>query len=387
MNFTLVSTGLFPNNHAAAIRQSTLAKGLIELGHCVNFLVLIPQNWERGKTLNYCGVQFMELNSYRGTNKILRHYYILRAIYKANTIVKNQVKQKKIDALVIFSFWSIYLSPIYIFVKSARRKNVKVFYEITELPYVFSNNKSWLDKYEKELLPIFNGIFCISNKINSYVQKFNSNTKKLLTVVDLSFFDTNSPSPFSFPYIGYCGTNQGNKDGVLILIEAFASIAKKYPNLKLVMVGDNSNMEEIRETLYTISKLALEEKVIFTGFVERAMMPVILCNAQILVVSKPDIEQNSGNFPIKIGEYLATGVPIVATTVGEIPLFIKDGESGFLAEPGSVISFAAKMQEALDNPGRAKSIGIEGKRIAQEMFDYKIQTAVMANYISAKLLS
>ena len=113
-------------------------------------------------------------------------------------------------------------------------------------------------------------------------------------------------------------------------------------------------------------------------------MPVILCNAKILVVSKPDTEQNSGNFPIKIGEYLATGVPVVVTCVGEIPLFIKDGESGFLAEPGNAVSFAKKMEEALANPDRSKTIGQNGKKIAEKMFDYKIQSAIMADYIAGK---
>ena len=36
-------------------------------------------------------------------------------------------------------------------------------------------------------------------------------------------------------------------------------------------------------------------------------MPTYLGNAELLVVSKPNNEQNSGNFPNKIGEYLATG--------------------------------------------------------------------------------
>lgn len=381
MNFTFISTGQFPDSHAAAIRQSTLAKGLIELGHSVNFLVLIPQNWGESKSLNYFGVKFFELNGYRGSNKILKHYHIIKAFYKAKKILKKQVCQKKIDALVVFSFWAIHILPIYILIKKVRSFKIKTFFEITELPYIYGYNKVWLKNYEKKILPNFDGIFFISNKINSYIQQFNSSTKKILTVVDLVFFNTSKPNPFSFSYIGYCGTNQGNKDGLPILIEAFAKITQKYPNLKLVMVGDNSKKEDIKDTLTTISKLRLEDKVIFTGLVKREMMPVILCNAQLLVVAKPDNEQNSGNFPIKIGEYLATGVPVVVTTVGEIPLFIKDGESGFLAEPGNIDSFANKMEEALANPAKAFIIGQNGKKIAEEFFDYKIQAAAMAEYI------
>ncbi len=262
---------------------------------------------------------------------------------------------------------------------------VKVFHERTELPYAVASQSAirqqMLTYYLNKLLPKFDGVFVISNKLVQYIGQYNKATKKLVTLVDLSFFTTEKQSPYSFPYIGYCGTISGNKDGVPILIEAFAGITSKFPSLKLVLVGNNSNKAGIKETLDAIEKYQLQDKVIFTGLIERDMMPVILCNAEILVVSKPDNEQNSGNFPIKIGEYLATGVPVVVTSVGEIPLFIKDGESGYLATPGSAASFAQKMEEALGNKEKATAAGLNGRRIAEENFDYRKVSKVMADYI------
>ena len=385
MNITCISTGLFPDTHASAIRQSTLAKGLTEQGHNVRFLVLNPQNWEEKKIINYFNVQFQDLNNYKGTNKVLRHYYYIRAINKAKKIIERQVKKDNIDALIIFSFWIQYALPLYFLVRKAHELKIKIFHEITELPYVFDENKTWLNFYLKKLLPNFDGVFIISDKLKEYVQQFNKSTKKLLTVVDLLFFNTTKVSPYPFPYVGYCGTNTGNKDGIPILIEAFANIENRFPHLKLVIVGNNSNKEAIKQTNDALTKFNLAEKVIFTGQIPRDLMPAILCNAEILVVSKPGNEQNSGNFPIKIGEYLATGVPVVLTSVGEIPLFVEDGISGYLAEPGSAESFAKKMGEALGNPILAKVIGQAGKKVAETTFDYKIQSGVMAEYIATKI--
>lgn len=382
MNLTFVSTGLFPDTHAASIRQSTLAKGVAAQGHNVRFLVLSAQNWEGKNSINYFGVQFQQLNNYRGTNKILKHYNQIRAIFKAKKIVKQQAKQKKIDAVVVFSFWHVHILPVYILVRKACGLGISVFHEITELPYILGYTPKELNFYEKNFLPKLRGIFVISDKINDYVRQFNTATQKLLTVVDLTFFKTNKPSPYPFPYIGYCGTISGTKDGVPILIEAFAAISPRYPDLRLVLVGNNTNKAAIKETTDAIAAFGLGEKVIFTGLVDRDMMPVILGNAQILVVSKPDNVQNSGNFPIKIGEYLATGLPVVVTSVGEISTFIKDGESGFLARPDSAASFAQKMDEALANPDEAKLIGENGRRIAETLFDYNIQAKIMIDYFS-----
>ncbi len=385
MNITIVSTGQFPDTHASAIRQSILVKGLSEQGHKITFLILTSQHWCGKKSINHFDINFEVLNLYQGYNKFLKKYYSLVSIFNARKILKQQVKQNKLDALVIFT---IEIVPIFFLLKLAHSLNVKVFHERTELPYALvgssRKNQLLLNIYLKKLLPLFDGVFVISDKLNTYIQQFNPATQKLLTVVDLSFFKTEKPSAYPFKYIGYCGTISGNKDGVPILIEAFAKITNRFPELKLVLVGNNSNKAAIKETLDAIKRLSLTDKVIFTGLVDRNMMPVILCNAEILVVSKPDNEQNAGNFPIKIGEYLATGKPLVATNVGEIPKFLKDGENAFLAIPGSSESFAQKMEEALSNHDKAFAIGQNGKKIAKDFFDYKIQASVMADFIWKK---
>lgn len=381
MNLTFISTGNYPDKHAAAIRHSTLAKGLAEQGHTITFLVLTPQDWN-SDTIIYEGVTYKALNVYNGNNKFLKNYHELKAIFKAKKILKQQNAEKKLDAVVIFT---IALLPIHFLMKAAHSMGIKVFHERTELPYAIASpskrKQQMLNIYLKKQLPKFDAVFVISNKLIEYIGQYNKATKKLVTLVDLSFFTTEKPSPYSFPYIGYCGTISGNKDGVPVLIEAFSTITNKFPDLKLVLVGNNTNKTGIKETLDAIEKYKLSEKVIFTGLVEREMMPVILCNAEILVVSKPDNEQNSGNFPIKIGEYLATGVPIVVTSVGEIPLFVKDGESGFLATPGSATSFAEKMEEALNNKEQAKKAGRNGRKIAEDNFDYRKVSKIMADYI------
>ena len=383
MNLIFVSSGHYPDKHAAAIRHSTLAKGLAEQGHHITFLLLSPQDWKGKESMDYFGVQFTTLNTYTGHNKLLKNYHELKAIFKAKKIMKQQAAEKKLDAVVIFT---IELLPIHFLMKAAHAMGIKVLHERTELPYAIAGQskrrQKMLDIYLNKQLPKFDGVFVISNKLTQYIGQYNKAVKKLVTLVDLVFFRSDKPSPYPFPYIGYCGTISGNKDGVPILIEAFASITARFPELKLVLVGNNSNKAGIKETMDAIDKCKVADKVIFTGLIERDMMPVILCNAEILVVSKPDNEQNSGNFPIKIGEYLATGVPVVVTSVGEIPLFIKDGESGYLAIPGSADSFAKKMEEALDNKDKAKQAGLNGRKIAEENFDYKKVSKIMADYIA-----
>ncbi|MFT3678971.1 MAG: glycosyltransferase family 4 protein [Ferruginibacter sp.] len=383
MHLTCICTGLYPEEHAAAIRHTLLARGLALSGHTVELLILQPQNWGDQKKITVDDVQFTEVNSYSGKNKILKHSSFVRSVFKTKKIL---AKKKTAAAIHAVIFFTTDVFAIKILLPYAQKLGIKTYSERTEFPYILPDSRLKhtiaLNIYLKQL-HLFDGIFVINNKLEAYIKRYNKKTKKLLTVVDLSFFrPPEKPSPYPFDYICYCGTMKGTKDGVPILIEAFAKISKKFPGLKLVLIGNNRDKEQIKETLNAVSRFNIDDKVVFTGHIERASMPVLLGNARVLAVSKPDNEQNSGNFPIKIGEYLATGVPTVVTNVGEIPMFIKDGESGFLAKPGSADSFAEKLEQALSDKKAAQKIGLAGKAVAAQHFDFKKQAQEMADYIT-----
>jgi glycosyltransferase involved in cell wall biosynthesis len=380
MKLVFVCYGFYPDEHAAAIRHTTLAKGLVENGHEVEFLLINTQHWNGEKSKVQDGISYTCLNLYHGKNKLLKYFSYNRAINKTKKIIREKVKGNNIDAVLLLTleFVSVKMLLGYI-----RKLGIKVFHERTELPYAVKNTRQQqllLNDYYN-LLTGFEAVFVVNDKLGKFIQQYNKKTPKLVTVVDVAFFNSNPARPYPFPYIGYCGTIGGEKDGVPILIEAFSKISPRFPEIKLVLVGNTSNKASIQDTLDAVEHFKLSDKIIFTGLIEREMMPGFLCNAEILVVSKPDNELNSGNFPIKIGEYLATGVPVVVTSVGEIPQFIKDGESGFLAIPNNAQSFAQKMEEALSNKERSAAIGKKGKRVAEENFDYRKVAGIMATCI------
>src|SRR5689334_4010428 len=102
MNITFISTGQYPDTQAAAIRHSALGKGLTELGHSVSFLMLSPQDWKE-RTMDHHGVKFQALNNYRGSNKILTRLYAMEAVMSARKILRQQFRENKLDAIVVFT--------------------------------------------------------------------------------------------------------------------------------------------------------------------------------------------------------------------------------------------------------------------------------------------
>lgn len=383
MKIACISLGIHPDTHAAAIRQSTVAKGIVEQNIDVDFYLLSLQEWKT-KTLNYFGVRYISLFNNRKENKLLKKLSFLKALIKLKKNLIKDLNDRNLNAIIVYP--DDFLINRICF-RLAKKYNIKVYHERTELPYtVLSNSlksKIQYRLYLKYILPKFNGVFVISSKLEKFIKQYNPHTKKILTVVDTVFFDSSDPSPYPFPYIGYCGKMTGNKDGVPVLIDAFARISSKYPEMKLVLIGDNNEHDKLKHIIDKIEHLGVKDRVLFTGLILRKDMPAFLSNAEVLAVAKPNNEQNTGNFPIKVGEYLATGTPVVLTSVGEIPLFVKDQVTGYLSKPDNVDDFAEALDKALADKNKAQKVGLNGKKLANTTFDYKVQVDEIIQYMKS----
>ena len=106
----------------------------------------------------------------------------------------------------------------------------------------------------------------------------------------------------------------------------------------------------------------------------------MLVNAEALVLARPDNIQAQYGFPTKLGEYLLTGNPVVVTSVGEIPLFLKDDVNAYLAKPGDVKEIAYKIYESLTS-GKARLIGEAGKQTALESFNSDVEADKILKFI------
>ena len=123
----------------------------------------------------------------------------------------------------------------------------------------------------------------------------------------------------------------------------------------------------------------------YLGVLNKEQVPAFVCNANLLVLSRPDSHQAQGGFPTKLGEYLATGKPVCVTKVGEIPNYLKDNESAFMATPGDVDSFADAMDRALCNEEHAKAVALKGKEVAETEFNLELQSDKLYQFLQDKI--
>lgn len=267
----------------------------------------------------------------------------------------------------------------YLMSRIVERSDVEVYQERTECPEIVESGvwpyKVKLKRYLfccKKL----KGMFVISQNLKDYFVTKGIEESKVhivnMTVDNVRFEGIEKKEQNK--YIAYCGKASNNKDGVDQLIKSFAIVCKKYPDIKLYVIGQAPNKNEKNYNAELAASLGVSEKVVFTGVAPYKDMPQMLTNATILALNRPDNIQAKYGFPTKLGEYLLTGNPVVVTAVGDIPRFIMNGVNGMVAKPDCPEDFASKIDWLLSHPNEAKKIGINGKQVAIHNFNNEVES-------------
>ena len=142
------------------------------------------------------------------------------------------------------------------------------------------------------------------------------------------------------------------------LLAAFAEAAERVPDAKLLIVGDGIEQKAIEEV---IAKLNLGDRVAMLGV--RRDIPQILAGADVFVLSS-----DREGLPIAVLEAMAAGLPVIATSVGDLPLVVKDGQTGVLVPRRDVGEMAEAMVRLLGDGEECARMGRGGRELVSETY-------------------
>lgn len=360
-------------NTAPTNRLISLLKGFDELEVEVQLVFLYPSaNYERMDNEIFKHVHIHYL--WNKENRRGKLYKFIRSFFDVREYVKGLPKYSK----VLLISGSQYLPFI------TWRKDIEVYHERTEHPYVAKTAPVFLQKKYLKACTKTKGMFVISTALKAFFENLGVNRVSVVNMtVDTNRFDGIEKQAGKDQYIAYCGSASNNKDGVDDLLKAFAIVHKTFPELKLYIIGKTParKQKDFQSNLELVSQLGVQDAVVFTGSVSAEQMPQLLCNAEMLVLCRPDSLQAQNGFPTKLGEYLLTGNPVVVTSVGDIPLFLEDGVSALVTKPKDIDAFASKMIWAVSHSQEAHVIGERGRQVALKHFNYKTEAKKMIDSI------
>jgi N-acetyl-alpha-D-glucosaminyl L-malate synthase BshA len=141
------------------------------------------------------------------------------------------------------------------------------------------------------------------------------------------------------------------------VIQVFSRVRSRV-DARLVLVGDGPERLPAEKLC---AQLGVEDDVLFLG--NQECIEGILPLADVLLLPS---EQES--FGLVCLEAISCGVPVVATNVGGTKEVIQHGQTGFLHDPFDVEAMVASVMELIDDPGRRRSMGALGRKVATEKF-------------------
>jgi glycosyltransferase involved in cell wall biosynthesis len=205
-------------------------------------------------------------------------------------------------------------------------------------------------------------------KINRFIVLSNSSKKILVDygisnsktdIVYLPFlkpkFEKNNPLTDSLLYVGWIEPHKG----LDVLIKALNLVQKEFPNVKLNVIGSyDSNPIYFKKINDLIKKLNVSKNVSILGRKNDNEFRQIFSQSEIIIIP----EQWNNMSPLFLIESMAAGKPIVASNIGGLPEFIRDGENGFLFDPKDIHQLSEKILILLKNKEKSTQFGQEAKK-------------------------
>jgi glycosyltransferase involved in cell wall biosynthesis len=264
------------------------------------------------------------------------------------------------------------------FVLYARKIGYRIIFDVVEDFYYIGKNSHllsrfkyqtsrWLSKYMKHLA---DGVIVISAHL---CKKFEESLAGRVPVhllpisVDLEnhpHVKTGMDNPVRILYAG----SFGDKDAVENLIEAFEVICLKHENTELVLTGLGTE-NRMAAIMNRISRSSYSRRIHYLGFLDDEDYYQVIGNCDIPCMIRDSSGYANAGFPYKLGEYLATGNPTVASNVGDIGMYLSDHSTAFLVEPGSVPALTRALCYILDHQDEALVVGRAGRDVAEKHFD------------------
>lgn len=171
----------------------------------------------------------------------------------------------------------------------------------------------------------------------------------------------------------YIGVAHRRK-GLDVLIDAFVNLAKRYPDLWLIVVGPRDRNENVFLDDQIIPQIT--EKIKREGLEDRIIWPGIITNQDEIskyywasdIFVLPTRNEGLGNVLI---EAMFTELPVVVSHLpGVTDFVVDDNVTGYLAEVNNVDNFVLKIKDLLDNPALRQKMGKAGRKRAIELFGF-----------------
>lgn len=300
------------------------------------------------RSLNKIGSVYIINPNCVKTNSVNGIKFVCKNLKRGNSLKWVLKKLDKIDPKIIHVTEPFLLKPA---VQYKSIKSVKIIYDPAE---------DWASMYQdfsRKIWPIPQLLsYYIRNYENWYLSqidhfistdewlfKYYSNTGPCSLIYNYpnkDIFNVDFKSIIKTPYSCVYHGQLRKERGLFIMINAIKIIKKDFSKIKLNLIGNFSYEEEKNEVYNLISSQNLEKNVIISDQIPHSQIPFEIAKNTLGLIPLFDIKKFRRNISMKMFEYNACRLPIVASALPTAIKHINEISCGLCVEPGSSKSLA-----------------------------------------------
>lgn len=241
---------------------------------------------------------------------------------------------------------------------------------------IFSRN-TWYRK-EREWLNQAQTVICVASEMQSRLEKVIENTGKIVVVPNTinlrSFEELESPGPeFKERFkgkrvISYIGGFDSSR-GLNILLEGFSKIVQEYKDSLLLLVGDGSISDEIKD--YS-RELGIQESVLFEGWQPSLRMRSYIEISDICVIPHLRSVQTDNSSPNKLFQYMYFGKPVITSNCTSLERIVTESQCGLVYNDKSATDLAIMIKQLFDNPIIGITYGSNGRASVISRYNWEM---------------
>jgi glycosyltransferase involved in cell wall biosynthesis len=169
--------------------------------------------------------------------------------------------------------------------------------------------------------------------------------------------------------IVYQGSMSENR-GLFHMLDAVSLAKEQEPRLLLRLIGTMD--DDLRATTEArIEELGLAGNVEIEGWLPHNEIALALKTSLIGLVPLQPNEKFNRSLPIKLLEYMACGIPVVAAQLPLIAAYVDDSGAGVLYDSTRPGELAQCVLDLLADPERAQEMGVNGRRAVRDRWNWE----------------
>jgi glycosyltransferase involved in cell wall biosynthesis len=381
MKLLFIIDSFFPYGVAISSRARILCRLFKEIGYDVHVISLHTDNASNlasNYDLGYCTYSIVKGTVITSIESFTQSLPLQKAI-------RDFLEKQKVD-LIFSTTCSMDFNAL---ARIAKAHNIPYFVEQCEWLDISSFKFGKFDPRFLKMNQLMNGgykkargVISISRLLDEHYRSIGIPSIRIPTILDVG----NTPYSAS-EHLGekinivYTGNPGVSKEFLRPVIENLVKDKFKKivfhiygPTREGVLANIGGDEQLLRDT---------KEDVIIHGKVAQTEIESILMKADYQLFVRPNRRSSNAGFPTKLGESMAVGTPVIANDTGDICLYLKDGENGFVIDGNSTESVERTLDKVINmNASDYASMRKTARETAENSFDYRRYKGLVSDFFS-----